>query len=71
LALVLTLAGSLAACETPPGVSSAQSTPPVNADAVQTQGRCSSQNVGFDVELNHFPLTAWPEDSFVDPCWPH
>jgi hypothetical protein len=70
LALALTLAGSLVACETTPtSVGSAQNAPPLNSDAAQAPDNCGS-GAGFDADINHFPLTAWPENSFIDPCWP-
>jgi hypothetical protein len=70
LALALTLAGSLVACETtPPSISSAQNAPPLNSDAEQAPNNCGS-GTGFDGDINHFPLTPWPGNSFIDPCWP-
>jgi len=70
LALVLTIAGSVAACESSSSrTSSDQSVSPVNSEAAQAPEDCTS-GAGFDADINHFPLTPWPENSFADPCWP-
>lgn len=70
LGLALPLAGSLVACEaTPPSVASTQNASPLNSNVTQVPNKCGS-GTGVDADINHFPLTPWPESSFIGPCWP-
>jgi hypothetical protein len=80
MAVVLALTTSVAACETLPrtqDLPSVQSPPPgVNSEAVPARQNCSFESGGFSADLNqfalnHFPLDGFPENPFVNQCWPN
>ena len=76
---LLALAASVAACATPPraqDLPSAQSPPPdVNSEAIPAR-TCSFDNGPFAPDanqfaVNHFPLTGFPQNPFINQCWPN